>query len=176
MFLLVWKTLSPLKFWMITLLSRVLLVAGLLLWGHWKVHGQGKLYWQGKERVQKWLLSELVKQKKKVQKRCLPAFKSLKSIPTEPCPSGRCFNISQPVCFTHDLGVFQFVAFALGLGTSDSGLCVSPLTENLRFLQPFGSPRHKHHWFSKPGILGVHLPRAGTKVEVPDMRLEPLTP
>lgn len=32
---------------------------------------------------------------------------------------------------------------------------------NLGFLQPFGTPRCRPHWFSKPDAMGAPLPRVG---------------
>ena len=39
--------------------------------------------------------------------------------------------------------------------------CACPFRADLSFLQPSCSPKHKPFWFSKPDVLGAHLPNAG---------------
>lgn len=53
-------------------------------------------------------------------------------------------------------GTFQNAASALRLGARD--VVCTPFKSFFLFS---GYPRHKFYWFSKPDIMGAHLPSAG---------------
>lgn len=81
---------------------------------------------------------------KKGEKWHPPACLSLDKIPIDPCLSSIYPKITQ--CITYP-GALKLLPLCWDLERVDLG-----------FLQPFGSPRHKPLWFSKPDVMGLLFP------------------
>ena len=84
----------------------------------------------------------------------------------ESCLSMRVSKISK----WSDPGSFQAIASALVLGAREI-LHLHFKGWSLYFLYPSGFPEFKPCLFSKPDILGAHLPSAGPQAGEPNMRL-----
>ena len=84
------------------------------------------------------------------------AMNTMRDPPTGLCPTGRWFMISKWISFSWGLDTYHIATFALGPEVNKFAL--EPFKSGaLSSLQPFGSPRGKPHWFSKPDVLGAHL-------------------
>ena len=70
-------------------------------------------------------------------------------------------KISKWISFMYNLVTFQIADFVLVPRVSESAHKI--FKRSLSSLQPFGSPGHEPHWFSKPDVLGAHLSIAGPK-------------
>ena len=87
---------------------------------------------------------------------------SSKSIQTGPCLCSRCFRISTCISYTYCPWDFQSGIFVLIFRSTEPAHKTLPvdfsvLSRSIVFL------RCIPYWFSKPGVLGSHLPCAGFK-------------